>query len=262
MTETPRFHGEGLRVSLHRIDQTQKGLLKQPFRFQVPPTNQLEESYGFTHQEYPTIGLGTFSRPQGRDLRQVSFATLVVDEKYPWTLLDPQDNLDWTPDPIAMKEDLVDILESGTPFLLVIHQRHYDGSDDVNWPATLRSMRVDQQPGEIGTRYLDVSFSEWRDPTVQRRLKGAPSSGPPKSKRHLPATVTLTQGRGKWESHTFSDPTLYDLARFFYGSPSRWRAIANKNKLNISGNRHLWDAHNPLPAPLKQSKKVIVPKLG
>lgn len=259
--------GDGLRVVMSKIEGlTKKGLLDRRFMFQVPPLDQIEEGYGFNHQEFGTVGSGTFSRPTGRQLRTVSFNTMVVDFKPVWSLLDANDETDWVPDPLKMKSDLVDICESGTPFQLAIHQVAYDGQYDVRWPAKLTTLQVDQRAGELGTRYLNVTFSEFRDPTVQRKLKGAPRKGPPKgtSAGHkLPATVDLVgNGTGRWKGHIFHDVTLASLARYFYGSPSRWRAIATRNGIDISPNRPIWNGSNALPSQLKNSRKLIVPRLG
>lgn len=258
--------GEGLRVAMRRIPGlTKKGLLRSAFLFQVPPLETISEQYAGTHQEFGTVGSGTFSRYQGKQLRQVGFSSMFVDYKPAWSLLDPGDEKAWTPNPLLMRDQLINICEAGTPFMLLVHLAGYNQKYDVVWPATLRSVKVDQRAGEIGTRYFDVSFSEYRDPRVQRRAKGAKRTGPPKgtSAHHLPATVTLTgDGRGHWNGHVFKAVTMSSLARHFYGSPSRWRAIAQRNNLDAAGTRPLWDSTHTLPPRLRHSKKIIVPKLG
>lgn len=264
--------GEGMRVLMRRIEGlTAKGLLRKPFLFQCPPTESIRIGYAYNHEEYQTVGSGTFSRPAGRQLYQVAFGTLLVDYKPRWSLLDPFDERErFVPNPLLMRDELVEILESGTPFRLACHQAVYwHGKYDVNWPATLRSLNVDERAGEIGTRYLDVSFTEFRDPTVQRRAKGHARKGPPKgggaAGHRLPATVELrADGSGRGGGHAFAGPvTMYSLARYFYGSPSRWRSIAQRNGLDVAPARPLYQPPAyPAPARIRHAPKVIVPRLG
>ena len=228
----PQFDGtDGLRVSLHRIRKhTARNILKEPFRFQVPPLENFSWEQAFNWTDYDTIEEGTFSRKGGRALRVVSFETMFLDYAMPWTMwaIQPDDPAwEGVPDPLAATQDLRQIMNSGTPFRLIVNQpRLWGDAPDIEMNATLRNVRVEQRAGEVDARYTNVEFVEWRDVDLHGKRKG--------HHRGLPT-------RHKIDKHT--NRTLRDLGKKYYGEASGWRRIVPANKVLQAQN---WPPDRPL----------------
>lgn len=208
--------GEGLKVTLSRSRFTRRGLLAVPFRFQVPPLDEFTVGHSFNWSDYETISAGQFSRPGGRQLRTVSFQTMFADYRSMyWTLLDypPGTSL---PTPLDWTFELQAILESGTPFKLVVGQPEHWHDNDLDMLATLRTMDVTERGGEPDARYVSMGFTEWRDLAVTRKRKGKGRGGGPPG--------LLPKGEAALEDlvHTIKQgDTLQKLSRRYYGSTSR-----------------------------------------
>src|SRR5687768_16110445 len=188
---------EGLLVSLAGIEgMTDKGLLASPFYFQCPPLEEFVVEYAHGHTDYDTVGAGEFSRKGGVKLRTTSFDTLFVDWAT-WTVTSDFPPIE------SITDELIELTESGSPFLLTVARvatiGGFDGWDlsqagpELQMPATLRSLRVSEKAGEGDARYLNVSFVEYRDPVVAalRRGKKRRSGG-----RTFPQTVMMTKTGG------------------------------------------------------------------
>jgi hypothetical protein len=241
--EAARSPREGLKVTLEPIPGlTPPGLLgRNGFFFQTPPLDEFSRDYGHTHTDYSTINTGQFSRKAGRNLRATTFDALAVDYGA-WTFYNG------TP-PEEIVETLIEICESGEPVLLTaahdLPPLGYDNwhltlaGPEVQWEATLRSMRVAETAGEGDTRYLrSLSFVEYRDPEIDRFGPGKKRSGG----TSFPLTVelfmdgTATDSDGVRIGHPPADPvTLSDLARRYLKEPGAWAAIAKANGIKNWG---------------------------
>lgn len=220
------LRGRGLSVAFSRRDETKKGLLGDRFLFQVPPTDSFSFSAAFGHTDYDTVSSGQYSRPGGRQLKQIQFSTLFVDYDPQWAAwhygvengLPPVDPLGWT-------GELLELVESGSPFDLTVGQPNVNGAYDIRSLAvTMRNLEVEERAGEPDARYVNVQLVEWRPISLARRRRG------------LPATVTLHEkgDRATWDAgageETLKNPSLSRLAKKFYGSPARYRYIAQHPK--------------------------------
>lgn len=230
---------EGLRVHLSKIPGiTEGGLLAEPFVFQCPPLDEFTVDYAFSHQDYDTATAGQFSRPGGLQLRQTTFDTLFVD----WGGFTVTNDF---PPIEELTADLIELCESGSPFLLTIaHQLPPGGF--TNWAltlagpelqmyATLRTLRVIERAGEGDARYANVAFVEYRDPVTAtfRAGKKVRVGG-----RTFPRGVTIgPDGRGVTDKgFLLADVvTLASLARSFYGFASGGALIAKANGLTDWG---------------------------
>jgi nucleoid-associated protein YgaU len=87
-----------------------------------------------------------------------------------------------------------------------------------------------------------VNFVEFRRPTIlaQRKGKGI----------HLPANVLVRTLPAKRD-------TLYELAKFYYGSASKWRVIHKANRLHIPPSLNLKKHFRA-----QKQKKLRIPKLS
>lgn len=226
--------GPGLRVHLSSVPGiTEGGLLTTPFVFQCPPMDEFSVDYSFSHADYDTATAGQFSRPGGLQLRTTSFDTLFVDfasfaitEDFP---------------PIEdMTADLIELCETGSPFLLTVaHQLPPGGfsnwgltlaGPELQMYATLRTVRVTERAGEGDARYSNVSFVEYRDPVVATFRLGKQVKRP--GGKTFPRGVTMgPDGKGVTDKGFLLQDvlTLSSLARSFYGKAegAKWIAAAN-----------------------------------
>ena len=238
--EAARTPREGLKVTMEPIPgQTNPDLLGRNGIFlQTPPIDNFPIEYGHSHTEYQTIREGQFSRKGGRNLRTTTFDALVLDYAT-WAFYNGVDVEDIT-------AKLIEICESGEPVLLTVahdlpglgyeNWNRVAAGPELQWPATLRTLRVEERAGEGDARYTNLSFSEYRDPDVSRFAMGRKGG-------KLPATVTLymdgsaTDDHGKRIGNPPLEPvTLHLIARFYYGDPARWGSLARANAIkNWSG---------------------------
>lgn len=206
------IHGRGLRVRMSRVAGTSRKVLQTPFFFQVPPLENFSTQHGYNFSDYETISEGQFSRGMSRQLKTVEFQTMFVDQDWSWTLLH-NDKAGLNPQ--RLSSQVVHILNSGTPFLLLIGQPQLwgEGNYDVKMKATLRSATVEERAGEVDARYINVTFTEWRDLEVQKDAKGNKGD-------RLPLQIKPGP-----------NDTLRSLAKEYYGSTREWRLIALANGL-------------------------------
>lgn len=228
-TRPPR--GAGTLVTMRAIDDlTDKDVLETPFHFQCPPLDTFAVSYSYGYNTYQTLRHGEMITPSGRALAVVSFRTLFLSYNASWTF-----DVD-RPNPLSATRALRRILHSGTPFALYVHNNDLWGRKDVHWSpkngnaAVLTSLDVEEAAGEPDTRYVNVSFQEYREPKLVRRRKGKRQSE--SRGRKLPAVILVTDKTGDWKRTDPGHPrsgknaSLRDLAKHFYGEQSQWRIIA------------------------------------
>lgn len=154
--------GAGLRVELRSIKGvTRKGMLQVPFRFQVPPLDSFRVDKAVVATDYSTIQEGTFTRLNGKELATVTFDTLVTQEPAPWVIARGL----WNPHRVSRR--LADIHDAETPFRLVAW--HPGPIIELNMPVTFRNLGKEERAGENDARYLSPSFTQWRDPVIERR---------------------------------------------------------------------------------------------
>ena len=195
LTFAPETHVMGMRVELSAIKGlTNPALLKTPYRFQVPPTDNFQRQLSYTFNDFDTLSANQHSTPIGAQLEVITFSTLVLDASPVWAVwpnnpgaLDDATR-DSTFNVLNMTEMLEELVNSGTPFLLRCGQptlwaggnrandksgdKRKVGGYDVNMPATLRSLTLIQQPGEPDSRYMQVEFHEYRRLTTDAQGLG------------------------------------------------------------------------------------------
>lgn len=230
-----RFREKGLRITLYRFNATKKGVLAKPFNFQVAPLDEFSWSQGASHGEFDTLSRGQFSRRGGRALLTFDIRTLVVDYQPHWTSwYEPRPN---APNPQRSAQLFRKLVNTGTPFMFHARSGYWDGSD-LRLSVTLRSVQSSEHAGEPDSRYFDLSFVEWREQELDQKGRG-------KRRRHaLPSTVEIHEdgsaserpeegGQPKKIPTTMKDAaSLQDLARYFYGDPTYWRAISRENGIS------------------------------
>lgn len=244
---------EGLRVRIQPVPGITDGKLMHGdgFFFQCPPLEEFTVEYAGAHSDYDTAASGQFSRPGGKQLRIASFDTLFVDFAT-WTVITRPIEIE------DLTRKLVKICESCTPFLLTVaHSLPPHGYDtwgqtlagpELQMLATLRTLKVSEKAGEGDARYVNVSFTEYREPFAEEDAKGKPRHK--HYKHHWPKTVLLFHdgtGRDKVTNERIGEPplnpiTLERLAKHYYHHPNLWRHIADYKKNHIKN----WGANDQL----------------
>jgi hypothetical protein len=255
------YWGDGLRVLLRAVPGlTKRGLLEQPFRFQMPPSEEFTIGQAASHTDYDTIGGDQLSRPGAVALRTVSFSTLFLDYDVPWAVHHRGSVADPAPprSPLAVIDDLGDILEARTPFRVQAGQPEAWGHMELDMLATLRSLEATERAGEPDTRYVSLSLVEFRRPDLIRRKKLGRAQYHPR----LPLKVTVhTDGRAvssDGQRIHGENIDLYDLARTYYGSSGKWRHIESASHIDWPPSRPLKD----LAAKRHQPLRLTIPKIA
>ena len=263
------YFTEGKRVLMRRAPMTHKGVLDQPFFFQVPPLDELTISSAFNFTDYTNIARITLSRPDAAALRTLTVNSMFLDweasfavhhrgeparpDRNPDTVDTRRAGIDVTSgvgmaafrdsrtitrnvhfmrprSPLYQVDRLRAVLMKGTPFWLYVGDVEVWGRWDLRMLATLRQLDVSDRAGEPDTRYISAQFVEYRRPRGLSRDERTPKYHP-----KLPLRVRVYED-GYWSApgsidtrHRDAPPTLHNLATLYYGSPGKWRLIAKAN---------------------------------
>lgn len=266
---------EGLRVRIEPVPGITDGKLLHGdgFYFQCPPLEEFTIEYAADHLDYTTAASGQYSRPGGQQLRVVTFDTLFVDYAW-WTVVTRPIEIE------DLTHRLVKICESGTPFLLTAaHAMPPHGYDtwsetltgpELQMMATLRTLKVSEKAGEGDARYLNVAFTQYREPFAEEDQKGKPRHK--HYRHHWPKTVLLYHdgtARDKVTSEMVGQPprnpvTLHRLAKKYYHHPNLWKHISDypKNRIkNWGADDQLIDYFLPKRPKRKEWPiKITIPK--
>ena len=235
-----RADGEGLRIKFEHIGGlTERTLLPQPFHFQCPPLDAFTRSLAFSHTDYETLGGHQHSTPGAMQLRSFTFNTVAVDWGAPWTLLDrlpvntPRDIATFTadiPTPLEISRELEALLASGTPFYMSAHSPLLWQRAEIpegRLPVTMRALEVEERAGEVDARYFNINLVEFRRPIISQKGKGLAGSS-----KKVPVTLFV-------RNLPNTRPTLYKLAKWYYGSSALWRLISKANGWHIPPSTNL-----------------------
>lgn len=223
--------GIGLQVRLIPIPGvTDRKFMPRAYEFQCPPLEKFTVDYGSIWTDYDTIN-GPRSRSVNDALTVITFDTLTVGLRdighgYSWTIVDPapisftkqfkHQGVD-TQNAQTRSQQLRDILKSKTAFQIVVGNPDLWTRPDLNMAVTLRTLSVEERAGEEDARYMNVSFTEYVDPSLPALPKHDLGTG-----RSLPTTLPIKTLPG-------NVLTMHALARYYYGDPTRWKPIAAAN---------------------------------
>lgn len=240
---------------------TRPGLLKLPYRFQVPPTEAFTRQLAYAHTDFDTVRAGQHSRPQARQLQVVSFQTLVVDWDATFAVwprgraverMSMVDRYELF-NVLHLTETLEHVLESGTPVRLRAGMPYLWDQYDVEGLYTLRNLTIEERGGEPDARYLDVELHEYRPLQLRRRSYGRAGRETTRSERgkadKLPTTIEVfadgsARDRGD-DDRKISDGglTIARLSKRYYGSHGFGRYIIRANTVL---RQHNWPANQGL----------------
>lgn len=260
--------GEGLRIQLSKIRGVTTGdaakVLARPYRFQCPPLDSFEIPYDTSFPSY-TNYKGTEFLGKGADqLQTITFRTLIVE--YGRFVVEAHWDRD-RPDRITdeLVTELVNRLKrvrrAKVPFrLLATHS--YSKTSELDISAVLESFRITEVAGEADTRYLDLSFRQWRDPVVQQRGRGEQAKTWPKylildkDKRVWALEGIVMPGRTA-SNLDGNDWTFAMLSKYAYGRPTLASHIMAAQSPPIRG----WGAHSKIMSHKRYRKggKIKIP---
>lgn len=200
---------EGVKITIKRArGLTPQGILRVPFRFQSPVTDELRRRWTHDFSTYTTISGGEQARDGGAQLDRLDLATMFVDEDYEWTawngVIDPQ----------RMLAELRAIQDRGAPFRLTLTQSGLWGPKPlVNMVAVLTSIEPTQRgSGNVGTEFTAVSFLAIDHQRIKQKKARRPAD------------------RDQDRRHRLQDgDTLYKIARHYFKRTRIWRDIADAN---------------------------------
>lgn len=244
--------GDGVRVRLSRIKgETPRQLLTAPFWFPAV-VGSIDFDEQALHTEYDTVSGGRFSQA-GR-----AHATLTKAQKRSRTRLDEAPFFrTLTLEVMVMDYDMPFMVEQGVrvfefdrhvrsllrghrafEFLMALDLRD---NPELHMFATMRSITRSLREGEADTRYFNIAFSEWRDPSIGRRTAGDGR----KHGVHLPAAHKLRL-----------HDTLHTLSHEYYGTYEGWRQIAAENGVHVGQSYELVKLRR-----YKVGSKITIPKV-
>lgn len=277
VTPGHRHRTSGIEVVLRRVPGvTRRKLLRRSYHFQVAPLDEFGWEQAYNWVDYETLRKGQMTRDGGRQLKTVTFSSLVVDHNPQWAVWAGgrrhsirRDLEAEAPNPLQVARQLEKLLEAGTPIRLIARNRALYDRPEIDMPATLRSVNVRERAGEVDARYFDLSFVEWREPQLRRRGYGK------KRSHELPAVVRIgvdgvvreVEVEGdrvkKGERHKIGKKgkpaTLRKLAKHFYGEQSGWHAIARKNGIkNFGPEQGLDELHRRG----RKHRRLTIPRRG
>lgn len=250
---------EGLRVRIQPVPGLTNGKLMHAngFFFQCPPLEEFTSEYAGAHSDYDTSASGQFSRPGGKQLRIASFDTLFVDFAR-WAVIKKPIEIE------QLTKQLIKLCESCEPFLLTVaHSLPPHGYDtwgktlagpELQMLATLRTLKVSEKAGEGDARYVNVSFTEYREPFADEDATG--KTHHKHYKHDWPKTVLLFYDGAARDKKThemigfppLNPVTLNRLAKHYYHHPNLWTHIAKFKGNHIKNwgpNDQLLDYYRP-----------------
>ena len=229
---------------------TSKGVLKRPFVFRCGPIETFRTGRTYEHNEFMTLNAGQHSRPTGEMLKTWTINTVLEDMNMPYSTFD-----DISPNMLSDLAWLSQTLRGGSPFRFKFGHE-WIGGWEVDEVVTMRGLDSEERAGELHSRYIELTLTEYEGADLVGRLKG-------RHKYNLPLTVTLTErggkvivsGTGAWKP---GDISLAGLSKHFYGSVSHWAFIAKANPTirGFSANRSITMG---LKASSRKSLKITIP---
>jgi hypothetical protein len=209
-SDTP-FEGGGTEVTLQaEPGYTKSGFLGVPFRFQVPPLDNIQKTRGHNWQGYMVTGGADGpkerSRSEGPKLQTVTFKAIVLNWEPSWQV--------WSPDelePQLAAAELEELVKRGIKFRLRIRNAELYDYDDVNMLAAMTQADVTEEAGEPDARYIQCGFQEWDPTEVERKA--------------LKNTI------GPWSHKVVAGDSLYTLSQHYYKTNTLWKLIAAANHL-------------------------------
>lgn len=248
----PHLSGYGMSVMLQAIPgvtpaKVFRGLPGNVFYFQCPPMDVFPVERSWTWDDYATINAGMHSNPSYRQLKTITFSTLLVDNAWIWEQGNTQirgprfatASLPQAADTILWAVDFLERLgNSLKPFQIAWGQQQLWGRWDGHMVCTLRSYHSEERANEDDARYLTLSVTEYADADdVTLAPPPQPPGGNNTSHRGGYTTADGQKVIANLNSAQLppSQDSLAELAKKYYGDPAMWKLIAKASGLTAVG---------------------------
>lgn len=215
---------DGLRVRLRPLAGVtpQSALVGDFFFAAVIGDFEFEESAA--HVDYDTVGAGSFSSPSpggtgARELRSVTVSVIASNGAEPW-LVDQGTSIADTHDTLSR------LLHAKRP---VMFTAWLEGdSPELRMRATIRRVSRVLRHAQLGVRYFDVDFTEWRDNSIGDRQADPP--GLPTKHRLAAADTGRSLSKHYYGHYTGALTILYANGLRRWGPET---AIAQSSKFDV-----------------------------
>jgi len=191
------------------------------FRFPVLP-EKVKVSYGSSHDKMKVCGVGEVTIMQDSDAANISFSAF-----FPKLYFSGCDYRD-IPDPNEAVGIILGMKEGKKPARFTI-----TGGMNVSMYVTIAKFETEEQGGDAGTIHFSISLKEYREVRI-RQIKVQASTR--KATISAPAARTDTSSTGSRSYTVVKGDCLWNIAKRFYGSGSKYTVIYNANKSVIGGN--------------------------
>lgn len=263
----------GLHMSLRAIPGTTKGdaakILDVPWYFQCAPIDQFAVPKTRAFTQYQNFEGTTYITRTGKGLQQLIFRTVIVESAefaiyQRWDLE-------------TMKKDLSRLVDAGYPMRLIA-THPYNDEPEYSGNVVIESFTSTEQAGEPDARYLDLTFTQWRTPVLERDQKGHKKTFPfvldMNKNGHYKVLYKGHEKKSLFNAHGKS-LTFATIAKYAYGKPSLASNIAAAQKPPVTDygmhdllkNYHRWRKHGgkilvPAPYVLRATKDGMTSNSG
>lgn len=230
----------GMRMKMSAIPGVTQGdavkALAKPFSFQCAPLEEFTVPKSRAFGRYTNYKGSEYLTRGGSSLHQISIRTLLV-EWATWT----NTGVFNIPGAIALLDR---IWQAGYPFALLV-TNSYNTTPELQMDAVLESWSRTENAGEGDARYLDLTFTQFREPVIHTTARG-----------EWPQKIII-KPNGDWyiqgqkpfpivHQNAQNPASLAEFASWTYGKPSLWRHIAAAQKppiLNWGSGTSLFSPH-------------------
>lgn len=186
-----------------------------------PAELQLTSPFGINRVNIASLGEITI--PGERELEEVSFSSFFPRDYNPTYC-----EYNGFPSPKEWVKQIKDWRDTRKNIRLIV------SGTDISFPCLVPTFDIQpERAGHVGDIYYSISFTEFRAPTVRKleEKKGA---------QVVVASKRPTQPTSKPKPYTVKkNDTLSSIAKYYYGSSSKYPTIYNANKAVIGKNPHL-----------------------
>ncbi len=191
------------------------------FRFPILP-EKVKVSYGSNNDRVRVCGVGEVTVIQDSEAASITFSCFFPSQYF--SGCDYKD----IPAPLAAVDTILAFKNSGKPVRFTI-----TGGMNVSMYVTVEKFDTEEQGGDLGTIHYSITLKEYREVTV-RQIKVQISTK--KATIAAPVSRTDTSPIGGQTYTVVKGDCLWNIAKKFYGSGSKYTIIYNANKPVIGGN--------------------------
>lgn len=194
------------------------------FRFPVLP-EKVKVSYGSSNDKMKVCGVGEVTIKQDSDAANISFSAF-----FPKIYFNGCDYRD-IPNPNDAVSTITGMMESKKPARFTI-----TGGMNVSMYVTITKFETEEQGGDAGTIHFSLTLKEYREVRI-RQIKVQVSTR--KAYISAPTGRTDTSSRESQSYTVVKGDCLWNIAKKFYGSGSKYTVIYNANRSVVGGNPNL-----------------------